>query len=1047
MTLSDVSIKRPVFTLMLSFALLVVGLLSLTRLPTDLYPSVNFPIMLVRVVYPGASPQDIERDITKPLEDSIAGIPGIDTIQSFTRDGFMIAVLKFEMDTSLDEATNAVRDRVGAVQGDFPSAAWDPVIQQIDIGALPVMVVAMSSPGGVNETRELADERLRPLLEQVPGVGSVEVLGGQDREVQVNLDLDKMRALNISLDQLNQRIGIENLSVPVGDFSAHGYTVGVRAEGQYRSVADLASTVVSQTQDGKVVRLSEIAEVVDGYTKETSVVRFNGQSAVTVAVMKRSGSNTVAVSDGIQAKLKEAVPQLGAGIQYDIIVDQSIDIRANAHEVWIAIYFGGAMAVLVILFFLLDVRGTIISAMALPTSVIGTFALMYAMDFSINMMTLMALSLAIGLLIDDAVVVREAITRRLEAGDPPEVAASKGTSEIALAVMATTFSLVAVFVPVAFMSGMVGQFFKQFGLTMAAAVMISLFITFTLDPMLSARFTRAHHGPRGWVARTIIRFLDTIDASYQRILNFTLRHPWLVSGTAVISFVFTLIVAAMMPSEMIPKPDRGEVQADLEMPVGTSLGVTDRAAMRAEEELLKVPGVARVYTVVGNDSRTYRARFRVKTVEDRPNSLEWYEDKVREILSKEPTAQVTLMQPAVIEGLGDWPPMMIILQGDSLETLLNEGKRVKAMLTAIPGSSDVRISVSPGVPELRVDIDRSVAADRGIPAGLVGVTARMLVEGQLVGTMRDGKREADIRVRAAPRYATDPAAIAGLPLSTPRGTIALGDVAKISMEAGPSEIQHYNRMRAVTVSTQIANGYTLGAVQEQFFKDLEKAPLPAGYFYTLDGQVRDMNETAAAMGLAVLVAALFIFMVLASQFESLIHPFTLMVALPLALLGAIFGLLFTGNSISMGAQIGIVLLMGLVTKNAILLVDGALTAMREEGANAADAMRQAGPRRLRPILMTTAAMVLGMIPTAINTGIGAEFRAPMAIAVIGGVVSSTVLTLLVVPVVFVQMERFSSFALRIWYYFSPPAEDEDLQTRPMNPEANVSGDGSEGAAK
>jgi multidrug efflux pump subunit AcrB len=597
-------------------------------------------------------------------------------------------------------------------------------------------------------------------------------------------------------------------------------------------------------------------------------------------------------------------------------------------------------------------------------------------------------------------------------------------------VLATTFSLVAVFVPVAFMSGMVGQFFKQFGLTMTAAVMLSLWVAFTLDPMLSARLTRRfkpgeHHVRRG-LAGLITRILDGIDNLYQLILDQALKHPILVTLGAIVSFVVAIGLGATIPTEMIPKPDRGEVQADIDLPIGSSLALTDAAAIRAEARLAKIPGVYRVYTVVGLEQHPNRARFRVKTVdkEQRPHPLSWYEDQVRLALEAEATAQVTLMMPAVIEGLGDWPPMMVILQGDSLDTLLTEGRRLKKMMEETEGSSDVRISVNPGVPELQVEIDRAIAADRGIPAGLVGITARTLMEGQLIGTLRDGGPEADIRVRAAPRFSKDAAAIAQLPLSTPRGTIPLGDVAKISMGAGPSEIQHYNRMRAVTVSTQVANGATLGTVQEEFFKKLEAAPLADGYFYTLDGQVRDMNETASAMGLAVAVAAIFIFMVLASQFESLLHPFTLMASLPLALVGAILALLLTGNSISMGAQIGIVLLMGLVTKNAILLVDGALTAMRG-GLSPADAMRIAGPRRLRPILMTTAAMVLGMIPTAINQGVGAEFRAPMAITVIGGVLSSTVLTLLVVPVAFVLMESFHSALLWIWRKFNPPEEEEE----------------------
>ncbi|MBM4368178.1 MAG: efflux RND transporter permease subunit, partial [Deltaproteobacteria bacterium] len=465
--ISDVAIRRPVFTAMMSLAVIVLGLLGYRSLATDLYPPVNFPILLVQTVYPGASPADIERDITDPIEDAVAGISGIEKLTSFTRDSVSLVMIQFELDEDLDAATAAVRDRVGAIEGKLPDAADDPLIRQIDIGALPVLVVAVATDGSVNDTRALAEERLKPLLEQVEGVGAINVHGGQEREVQVNLDLDKLAAMGLGASGLMERIGYENISVPVGQFRASDYTIGVRATGQFTSVSDLSNVVVHNFADGRLLRLGEVAEVVDGYTRPTRYVRNNGKDAVTLEVVKKSGANTIEVAHGVVSRLQETVPKLGQGATFEVIADQSRDIEANAHEVWIAIYYGGTMAVLVILFFLLDWRGTLISALALPTSIIGTFAMMAALGFSINMMTLMGMSLAIGLLIDDAVVVREAITRRLEAGDDPVTAASRGTAEIALAVLATTLSLVAVFVPVAFMSGMVGQFFKQFGLTIA----------------------------------------------------------------------------------------------------------------------------------------------------------------------------------------------------------------------------------------------------------------------------------------------------------------------------------------------------------------------------------------------------------------------------------------------------------------------------------------------------------------------------------------------------------------------------------------------------
>ena len=1006
--LSDVAISRPVFTAMMSLAILVLGLLGYSRLAVDLYPAVNFPFLLVQTVYPGASPADIERDVTDPLEDAVGGISGINKLQSFSRDSVSLLMIQFSLDTDLDEATNTVRDRIGAAGKKLPSAADPPLIRQVDIGALPVLIVALSTDGGVNGTRQLAEDRLAPLLEQVDGVGVVNIVGGQKREIQVDLDLGKLAALGIGSREVAERIGYENISVPIGQFKSSDYTIAVRATGQFTSVADLGAAVIHNTADGRLVRLAEVATVTDGFVRPERYVRNNGTDAVTLEIVKKSGANTVEVSHKVLARLSEAVPKLGHQAAFEVIADQSREVEANADEVWVAIFFGGAIAILVILFFLLDWRGTAISALALPTSITGTFAMMWMLGFSLNMMTLMGMSLAIGLLIDDAVVVREAITRRLEMGEDAKTASSRGTAEISLAVLATTLSLVAVFVPVAFMSGMVGQFFKQFGLTIAVAVLISLFVAFTLDPMLSSRFSVARHGKRRGPERVIESFLEGIDRFYQRVLAWALDHRWMVGVATLLVLVLTAFLALKLPTEFVPKQDRGEVLADVRLPVGTSLAVTNEVARARERELMAIPGVLRVYTIVGHEDQPHRARFRVsvgdKGAATRTRSFAAYGDAVREILDRVPNGLANLTEPSIIEGLGDWPPFMVIIQGPELEGVQAAGAQVEALLRGIPGTSDVRITQEPGRPELVVAIDRAIAADRGIPTGVVGLTARSLVEGNLVGSLRDGGPEAQIRVRAAGRYTESAEAIANLPLPSPRGNVLLGDVASVSMGAGASAIMHHERMRAVTVWSQIAPGGALGAVLEQVNAALAANPLPEGYTWEIDGQARDMAETAAAMGLAIGVAFIFIFMVLASQFESLVHPFTLMLSVPLAMVGAILGLALGGHSISMGSQIGIILLMGLVTKNAILLVDGALVHTRE-GMSPTDAMRAAGPRRLRPILMTSAAMALGMLPAAIGTGVGSEFRAPMAVAVIGGVISSTLLTLLVVPVGFVWMEQ------------------------------------------
>ena len=531
------------------------------------------------------------------------------------------------------------------------------------------------------------------------------------------------------------------------------------------------------------------------------------------------------------------------------------------------------------------------------------------------------------------------------------------------------------------------------------------------------------------------------DLLYRRTLDWVLGHQWTTVAFALLTLVAAAAIGSQIPVEFVPKEDRGEILADVRLPVGTALEVTDAAARKVEAEIAAIPGIERVYTIVGHENQNNRARFRIRAIDKtkRVEPLSYFEDQVRARLEAVPQGEATLSVPPIIDGLGDWPPIMLIIQGEDLDKLLAEGRRIESMVKAVPGSSDVRLTVEPGQPELVVDIDRAVASDRGIPAGLAGSTARMLVEGSIVGTLRDGSKEADIRVRASPRFATDVDAIRALPIPSPRGYVTLGDVADVHMGVGASEIAHFNRMRSVTVTSQVATGASLGAVVDGINAALAKDPLPEGYNLRLDGQARDMTDTLAAMGLAVGVAAIFVFMVLASQFESLAHPFTLLVSVPLAMVGAFLGLFLARQSISMGSQIGIVLLMGLVTKNAILLVDGALQHMRD-GASPEDALRFAGPRRLRPILMTSMAMTLGMIPTALGRGVGAEFRAPMAVSVIGGVLSSTFLTLLVVPVAFLWVERQRARFGRLWRWISPAASEALPAAQPELPDETAAPD-------
>jgi HAE1 family hydrophobic/amphiphilic exporter-1 len=729
--------------------------------------------------------------------------------------------------------------------------------------------------------------------------------------------------------------------------------------------------------------------------------------AVAVEVVKQAGANSAQVANAVKALLPALERE--QRFQAQVLVDQSTVIEANAHEVWIAIFFGGAMAILIILVFLLDLRGTIISALALPTSVIGTLFAMWAMGFTINQLTLLGLSLAIGLLIDDAVVVRESITRRLERGEAPSRAASEGTREIALAVLATTFTLVAVFVPVAFMQGITGQFFRQFGLTITVAVLISLFVAFTLDPLLSARFARARRpGGEPRVAARIRAAFDWNDRFYARTLDWVLRHKVLTALGATLLFLASLALGSRLGSEFAPREDRNQLIANLEYAPGTSLATASERSAALERQVRALPGVTAVYATVGylEDARMVRWRVNLVDKRARAEGIDWFQDQVRRVLASDGRLRTSAVSdPPMMEGLGDYPPILMHVTGRDFAELAKEADFMVKAMQSIPALADIQLKDSPGKPELHVDVDRDEAARLGVPAGAVALQVRLATQGEIAGKLREGRRESEIRVRLAGEDRGSERAIESLWIATPRGQVALSQLARLRLATSPAVIEHQQRERKISVWAQIAPGHDLGSAVRELRAKLEAHALPPGYAYLWDGMQKEQEESQANMGLALGIAVVFIFIVLASQFESVVHPFTIMLSLPLAIVGAFLGLAVTRSTVSLGSLIGLILLMGLVTKNAILLVDGALQHMRDDGDPPDEAIRKAGPRRLRPILMTSAAMILGMLPTALGRGIGSEFRAPMAIAVIGGVLTSTLLTLWVVPVVFVWIER------------------------------------------
>ncbi len=1017
MTLSDVSIRRPVFTTMMAVFLVTIGIVGLRGLGTDLFPNVSFPFVTITAVYPGAGPGEIESQIVKPIEDVVAGISGLETMQSFSRDNFGVVFVQFSLASNLDRVTQDVRDKVSAIQDLLPKDAHAPRVAAVDVQASPVVTYAVSADMPSQDLRELIKDRLEPQLAQVDGVAEVRVSGGDTREVRVDVDVNKAKSVGVAPGQVAERLGMENLNLPAGHLDLGTQDLNVRTLGQFANVDDISALPIARSGDAAQVRLDEIATVTDGVAERRSLARLNGKEAVIVEVIKRPGRNTVDVAAGVKKAMAAAEPQMGHNFKASLIIDQSIYIEANTHEVWVALIFGGLMAILIILMFLLDLRGTIISSLALPTSVIGTFFAMYMLDYSLNQMTLLALSLAIGLLIDDAVVVREAITHRLEQGEDPQSAASNGTKDVGLAVLATTLSLVAVFIPVAFMPGIAGQFFKQFGMTMSCAVLISLFISFTLDPMLSARFVKQRPGgvkPReNAVARFFRRGFEGIERGYGAVLRWVIGNKGKTALLTLALLVVSTLGALRLAGDFMTPEDRSQFLVQLKLPEGSSLEETGLRASEAEAVLKQVPDVAEIYTIVGVaqnvvSSDTNTARIRVLTVPrtKRNRSQNDIRDDARVRLEKVmPNVRMAFIDPPVIEGLGDFFPIMVSILGPDFETLNKEAARVSGILKAIPGTADVRIEANPPKTELAIAIDRARANDVDMTSAMLAMQLRLAMNGQEVGKLREGSRETPIVARLTEADRSTPEALKALDIFTPKGVRVVNDVATFDLRDQPSVIEHFNRQRRIMVISGMGGGGGgLSNVASTLKDKLKAEPPPDGYTLYYDGMMKTLGEQNDAFLLAGILALVFVYMVLASQFESFKHPFTIIASVPLALIGAALALIVTNYTLTLGAMIGVILLMGLVTKNAILLVDGTLQNIRA-GDDVDTALLKAGPRRLRPILMTSVAMAIGMVPTAVGRGQGFEFRAPMAIAVIGGVITSTFLTLLVVPVVFAFFEK------------------------------------------
>ena len=1034
--LVGIAIRQPVFTTMIMLGLMVLGIFSLMRLSIDQFPDISIPIVSIQTTYAGASPDAVEREVTKRIEEAVNPTQGIKKITSVSIEGVSSITAEFELGTNIDAATADVRSKIEQIRRELPADIDQPVVQQFDPSAAPIISLALaSSVTPIGELTTLADNSMRRALESVQGVGRVQITGGLQREIHVLLDPSAMQALNVSVAQVMSALQQQNLDIPAGRIESRNREELVRVLGRIERPEQFARIIVAD-RNNAAVRLGQIATVVDTTEEARSVALVNGKRALGIDLLKVSGANTVDVAQQVTAALPALRASLPAGATLSVIRDNSVQIQQSVTGVQHELLIGAVLTVLIVFVFLGDWRATAITALSLPVSVLSTFILLNALGFTLNILTLMALSLSIGILIDDAIVVIENIVRRRQMGEGAFVAAATGTQEIFLAVMATTLTLVAVFVPVAFMGGIIGKFFFQFGMTIAWAVLVSLFVSFTLTPMLAAWWTdgtehaspdEAAAAPSPVVRRTLIGRLrhgfdhqfDRLAAGYHRVVVWALVHRRTTMFAAFASFVGAIALFPLVGGSFMPDQDNGEFTVTFKTPTGSSLPYSESKAREVGDILGQLPGVALTYASVGagiTGAVTSGDVF-VKLVPraDRQLSQQELMPMARRLL-----APVYGAESSVIVGGGMGgavKPILIPVRGPNFEELQRVANRVMTLVHGTAGAIEVESSVGEPKPEVQLHVDIDRANDLGLDVAGIANSVRPLLAGQTATTWEDPSgEERDVIVRLAADDRTTADKIARLPIATTRAgaanvSIPLGQVASLMRGTGPAQIDHEALQRVITISANIEAGLSLSDVSGAIQSGLDTLQLPAGYSATIGGDTQQLEETTGYVVQSLLLAVVLIYLILASQFASFTQPFAIMLALPLSLVGVMGALLLTGDTLNIMSMIGIILLMGLVTKNAILLVDNA-NQHRSEGMERDAALAQAGSVRLRPILMTTLATIFGMIPIALGTGDGGEFRAPMARAVIGGLLTSTILTLIVVPVVYTYFEDMSQWVTR-----------------------------------
>ncbi|MDI4509937.1 efflux RND transporter permease subunit [Moraxella osloensis] len=1043
MWLTRVSINNPVFAAMIMLALMVIGLLATFRMKVEEFPNIEFPFVVVNTVYSGASPEVIETDITKKIEDQVNTIAGVKEVTSVTQQGLSQVIVQFDLNIPSDVAAQNVRDKLALVTPTFRDEVTTPIVAQYNPADAPVVSVTFRSDKmSLRELSTYLDNTVKKQLQTVTGVGRVDILGGRQRQIRVLLNPTQMNAYKVSVNQISNALRSENVELPVGTINNQNQEMVIQVNGLVKTPNEFNQIIVAQNRSstGAIVPvyLSQVAQVIDGQAEAESASLQNGQPAVAMDIIKMSDANVIDVVDKTQQRLAEIQATLPPGVTMTVVADSSKSIRGSLNNVVRTLIEGAILAVFIVWLFLGSWRSTIITGLTLPISLLGTLAAIWTFGFSINMMTLLALALCIGLLIDDAIVVRENIVRHVGMGKHHRQAALDGTQEIGLAVLATTLVIVAVFLPVAFMGGIIGRFFYQFGVTVSTAVLLSLFVSFTLDPMLSSIWPdpdAAHQHDRlngrvsfrkrpiAWLLAGFQRLLDRLTNLYSHILAWSLRHRLITVLIAIGSLVAAFFAVGLVGKEFVPQADMNEIKVKFETPVNANLDYTQQKAAQVNAVLQSFPEVTNTYATVNAMSYSGNNRVQVNVSlvpkDERTRGLDALNRAMREQLQQIGGIKVTSVAAAAMAVSGGLKPIMISIKGNDLNELQRLSNEFMQKLSNVNGLVDLESTLKQPKSMVNVTINREAANDAGLSIGQIGQALRPLLAGDNVSTFKDDNgNNIDVNVRLNDDNRQTISQLQSMYLSSSRMDqngqpmlVPLSQVANFSETLGAPQINRRSLFREVVVQAN-TDGRPAGDIGADITKIQNEMKLPPGYSFAVQGSNKDMAESIGYATTALGLAIVFIYMLLGSQFNSFLYPVAIMASLPLSLIGVFFALFLFGSSLNMFSIIGIIMLMGLVCKNAILLIDFIKESL-SKGLSRNEAIMLAGQTRLRPILMTTAAMVMGMVPLALGIGEGSEQQAPMAHAIIGGVITSTLLTLIVVPVIYTYLDDGKQRFLRL----------------------------------